>query len=139
MGLLYICRYRSRGHTADDRLSHTFYLLHDLMIFFDHYHAKEIDVAFEVCESHPSSGRILFPFSPAVTCSLFLSPSLCFVQVMRKLKLLPLAHGDSVEQKVAAFRTMDDAVSSVVVLCVGVSQGHHQFFISHTVHKLFCV
>lgn len=41
-------RYKSQGHTASRQLSHTFYLLLDIMQFFDHYHAKRIDVALDV-------------------------------------------------------------------------------------------
>ena len=40
---------------------------------------------------------------------------------MKKLRLLPLAHGESVEQKVASFRTMDDSVNNLL-FCVGVSK-----------------
>ena len=36
------------GHSASKQLSATFFLLLDTMQFFDHYHAKRIDVAFEV-------------------------------------------------------------------------------------------
>ena len=49
LGILY-WRYRSMGHTASQQLSTTFFLLLDIMQFFDHYHAKRIDVAFNVRE-----------------------------------------------------------------------------------------
>ena len=50
---IYLCyhvytRYRSMGHSASQQLSSTFFLLLDSMQFFDQYHAKRIDIAFEV-------------------------------------------------------------------------------------------
>lgn len=36
------------GHSASQQLSSTFFLLLDIMQFFDQYHAKRIDIAFEV-------------------------------------------------------------------------------------------
>ena len=132
VAVLCLCRYRSKGHTADEKLTHTFYLLHDLMIFFDHYHTRKIDVALEVCGCCQLFGIGSYPpFFPIVTHSFFLPlpfslhlPPSFFPflgQIMKKLRLLPLAHGESVEQKVAAFRTMDDAVNNLV-FCVGVSK-----------------
>ncbi len=41
-------RYKQLGHGASRSLSQTFYLLLDIMQFFDHYHNKRIDVAFDV-------------------------------------------------------------------------------------------
>ena len=41
-------RYKSLGHGASRQLSQTFYLLLDIMQFFDHYHGKRIDVALDV-------------------------------------------------------------------------------------------
>ncbi|PIO33620.1 hypothetical protein AB205_0131730 [Aquarana catesbeiana] len=41
-------RYRSQGTSAEKSISATFYLLLDLMTFFDSYHAGHIDVAFDV-------------------------------------------------------------------------------------------
>ena len=39
-------------------------------------------------------------------------------QVMKDLRLLPLLAGETVEQKVAAFRNYDDVVSIGLCLCV---------------------
>lgn len=52
-------RYKNqpKGHSAGRQLSQTFFLLLDIMQFFDHYHSKRIDVALDV--SHPSSCWIL--------------------------------------------------------------------------------
>ena len=44
----FMSRYRSMGHFASQQLSNTFFLLLDIMQFFDQYHAKRIDIAFEV-------------------------------------------------------------------------------------------
>jgi nuclear pore complex protein Nup93 len=46
-------RYKAQGHTASRQLSQTFYLLLDIMQFFDHYHAKRIDVALDVSTTPP--------------------------------------------------------------------------------------
>ncbi|XP_063801480.1 nuclear pore complex protein Nup93 [Pseudophryne corroboree] len=43
-------RYRSQGITAEKSINSTFYLLLDLMTFFDNYHAGHIDLAFDVIE-----------------------------------------------------------------------------------------
>jgi len=48
-------RYKSMGHSASRQLGQTFYLLLDIMQFFDHYHAKRIDVALDVSIGLPSS------------------------------------------------------------------------------------
>ena len=48
VSLVLSCRYKSRGHSANRALSHTFFLLLDIMQFFDHYHAKRIDLALSV-------------------------------------------------------------------------------------------
>ncbi len=40
--------YKSTGHTGSRLLAQTFYLLLDIMQFFDYYHAKKIDVALDV-------------------------------------------------------------------------------------------
>lgn len=66
------------------------------MLFFDSYHAKRIDEALEVS------------FTLFTQCMiLFLS---CLLQIMKELRLLPLQLGETVEQKVSAFRIMDDLV-----------------------------
>lgn len=41
-------RYRNQGHSAGRQLSQTFFLLLDIMQFFDHYHNKRIDIALDV-------------------------------------------------------------------------------------------
>ncbi len=41
-------RYKQLGHKAGRSVSQTFFLLLDIMQFFDHYHNKRIDVAFDV-------------------------------------------------------------------------------------------
>ena len=41
-------RYRNKGHNASRQLSQTFFLLLDIMQFFDHYHSKRLDVALDV-------------------------------------------------------------------------------------------
>ncbi|XP_077310846.1 nuclear pore complex protein Nup93 [Lithobates pipiens] len=43
-------RYRSQGTSADKSISATFYLLLDLMTFFDSYHAGHVDVAFDIID-----------------------------------------------------------------------------------------
>lgn len=48
VSLVLSCSYKSRGHSANRTLSHTFFLLLDIMQFFDHYHAKRIDLALSV-------------------------------------------------------------------------------------------
>lgn len=70
-------RYRNLGQLGSHVTSNTFFLLLDLMQFFDHYHAKSNEVA---------------------------------LQIMKDLKLLPLQDGETVEQKVAVFRRMDDLI-----------------------------
>lgn len=42
------CRYRSQGIAADKSIDSTFYLLLDLMTFFDEYHAGHVDRAYDV-------------------------------------------------------------------------------------------
>lgn len=69
-------RYRALGHTASQSRLNTFYLLLDLMQFFDLYHAGQLDQALDV---------------------------------MQKLRLVPL-RGESVEERVAAFRQYNDEV-----------------------------
>ena len=44
-------RYKQHGHRASRQLSQTFFLLLDIMQFFDHYHSKRIDVAYDVSEN----------------------------------------------------------------------------------------
>lgn len=70
-------RYKSHGHSAPRQLSHTFFLLLDVMQFFNHYHGKRVELAFDV---------------------------------MKQLRLLPLQAGETVEQKVASFRSYDDEI-----------------------------
>ncbi|XP_040266139.1 nuclear pore complex protein Nup93 [Bufo bufo] len=43
-------RYRSQGVTAEKSVNSTFYLLLDLMTFFDNYHAGHVDVAFDIVD-----------------------------------------------------------------------------------------
>lgn len=60
-GLFPSCRYRSQGIAAEKSINSTFYLLLDLMTFFDEYHAGHVDRAYDVsaaatenAEAHPS-------------------------------------------------------------------------------------
>ena len=46
-------RYRGCGHSAPQPLAHTFFLLLDVMTFFDHYHSKRLEHALEVRHTHP--------------------------------------------------------------------------------------
>lgn len=78
----------------------TFFTLLDVMLFFDHYHSKNIDKALAV------SGR-------GCTLRSMIGPdhTPCHTpQVMSALGLLPLQAGETVEQKVAAFRSYQDEV-----------------------------
>ena len=54
-------RYKGCGHSASQSLAHTFFLLLDIMTFFDHYHSKRSDQALEVgrcgCERGREGGR----------------------------------------------------------------------------------
>ncbi|MEQ2204877.1 hypothetical protein XENOCAPTIV_020271 [Xenoophorus captivus] len=68
------------GTAAEKSINSTFYLLLDLMTFFDEYHAGHVDRAYDV---------------------------------MERLKLLPLSQ-ESVEERVAAFRSFSDEVWSTV-------------------------
>ncbi|KAM4614069.1 nuclear pore complex protein Nup93 [Discoglossus pictus] len=43
-------RYRAQGVSAEKSINSTFYLLLDLMTFFDEYHAGHIDLAFDIIE-----------------------------------------------------------------------------------------
>ncbi|CAN2389518.1 nuclear pore complex assembly [Pristimantis euphronides] len=43
-------RYRSQGVAAEKAINSTFYLLLDLMTFFDNYHAGHVDLAFDIIE-----------------------------------------------------------------------------------------
>lgn len=43
-----LCRYRSQGVAGDKSVDSTFYLLLDLMTFFDEYHAGHVDRAYDV-------------------------------------------------------------------------------------------
>lgn len=45
---LFHCRYRSQGVAAEKSVDSTFYLLLDLMTFFDEYHAGHVDRAYDV-------------------------------------------------------------------------------------------
>lgn len=45
-----LCRYRSQGTAAEKSINSTFYLLLDLMTFFDEYHAGHVDRAYDVSE-----------------------------------------------------------------------------------------
>lgn len=50
--LLWCCvyRYRTHGIAGEKSVDSTFYLLLDLMTFFDEYHAGHIDRAYDVSE-----------------------------------------------------------------------------------------
>lgn len=48
MLLFSLCRYRSQGVAGDKSVDSTFYLLLDLMTFFDEYHAGHVDRAYDV-------------------------------------------------------------------------------------------
>ncbi|KAG8437674.1 hypothetical protein GDO86_008399 [Hymenochirus boettgeri] len=50
MALAIAERYRSQGVSAEKSINSTFYLLLDLITFFDEYHAGHIDIAFDVIE-----------------------------------------------------------------------------------------
>ena len=41
-------RYKGCGHSAPHSLAHTFFLILDIMTFFDHYHNKREEQALEV-------------------------------------------------------------------------------------------
>ena len=41
-------RYKGCGHSAPQPVAHTFFLLLDIMTFFDHYHSRRPDQALEV-------------------------------------------------------------------------------------------
>ena len=41
-------RYKGCGHSAPQSISHTFFLLLDIITFFDHYHNKRPEQALEV-------------------------------------------------------------------------------------------
>ncbi|KAG9475142.1 hypothetical protein GDO78_003548 [Eleutherodactylus coqui] len=43
-------RYRSQGVSAEKAINSTFYLLLDLMTFFDNYHGGHVDLAFDIIE-----------------------------------------------------------------------------------------
>lgn len=61
-------RYKGCGHSAPNSLAHTFFLLLDIMTFFDHYHNKREEQALEVnnclmpsvCTQHVLSGPHLY-------------------------------------------------------------------------------
>lgn len=48
MIIFFLRRYRSQGIAADKTVDSTFYLLLDLMTFFDEYHAGHVDKAYDV-------------------------------------------------------------------------------------------
>lgn len=98
------CRYRSQGIAAEKSTNSTFYLLLDLMTFFDEYHAGHVDRAYDV--STAQTKHWIFLIGPRIRHHLCV---LC--QVMERLKLLPLSQ-DSVEERVAAFRNFSDEVTS---------------------------
>ena len=69
LGVSIADRYKALGHTASRQLSQTFFLLLDVMQFFDHYHSKRIDVALDVSAASAKS-----PSQPVVclfVCLLF--------------------------------------------------------------------
>ena len=43
-------RYKTQGEGIGRQLSQTFFLLLDIMQFFDHYHNKRIDIAIDVSQ-----------------------------------------------------------------------------------------
>ena len=58
-------RYRGCGHSAPQDTAHTFFLLLDMMTFFDHYHSKREEEALEVnntarCTQHTLSDWQLY-------------------------------------------------------------------------------
>lgn len=44
----FLCRYRCQGIAGEKSVDSTFYLLLDLMTFFDEYHAGHVDRAYDV-------------------------------------------------------------------------------------------
>lgn len=112
------CRYRCQGITAEKSIDSTFYLLLDLMTFFDEYHAGHVDRAYDVSAAatavmcHIQCRKRLLRRKESQKCRHVLegnAVSLCVFQVMERLKLLPLSQ-DSVEERVAAFRNFSDEV-----------------------------
>lgn len=53
------CRYRSQGIAADKSNDSTFYLLLDLMTFFDEYHAGHVDRAYDVSTALITDGCVV--------------------------------------------------------------------------------
>lgn len=116
------CRYRAQGLTAEKSIDSTFYLLLDLMTFFDEYHAGHVDRAYDVsaaaAELTRSARRRKRLLRRKARPSGKPRLSLSVFQVMERLKLLPLSQ-DSVEERVAAFRNFSDEVG--LTLCLSLS------------------
>lgn len=102
-------RYRTNGIAGEKSVDGTFYLLLDLMTFFDEYHAGHIDRAYDV--SHLNTPVELRHILPGI--NLYFCAFLC--QVIERLKLVPLSQ-DSVEERVAAFRNFSDEVRDLKAL-----------------------
>ena len=90
-------RYRTQTCSAAPLRLATFHQLLDVMQFFDHYHSKNIDKALAVSLWPRPLGVVLCDGSSVA-------------QVMSALGLLPLQAGETVEQKVAAFRSCQEEV-----------------------------
>lgn len=72
--VLYYCRFRSQGVAGDKSVNSTFYLLLDLMTFFDEYHAGQVDRAYDV--SIALIITLIVTPNPGVMCSDCPSPSI---------------------------------------------------------------
>lgn len=106
----WVSRYRANSIAGEKSVDSTFYLLLDLMTFFDEYHAGHIDRAYDVSpnaflKSGPFKNVNIIEF----TCLRFI------LKVIEKLKLVPLSQ-ESVEERVAAFRNFSDEVKNDLFL-----------------------
>lgn len=63
-------RYRSQGIAAEKSVDSTFYLLLDLMTFFDEYHAGHVDRAYDVSATQKIDSRVMSNIGPC--CSTYI-------------------------------------------------------------------
>ncbi|ETE66056.1 Nuclear pore complex protein Nup93 [Ophiophagus hannah] len=130
-------RYKAQGISTKKPVDSTFYLLLDLITFFDEYHAGHIDRAFD---SQPRAQRVTVTLQPGETCLQQIFPFLIpadsscspkrqaqgtssckaspsnnklekylSLQIIEQLKLVPLSQ-EYVEERVAAFRHFSDEI-----------------------------
>jgi nuclear pore complex protein Nup93 len=59
-------RYKGCGHSAPQPVAHTFFLLLDIMTFFDHYHSRRPDQALEVVFCVVYTNSVIIAFCIAV-------------------------------------------------------------------------